>query len=210
MWPGRDRPHEPVSTVWWTHHDFRLVTFKRCIPATARMKAFTFGGSLVKITSKVAAVGASTALIVGLTAGSAAALDTNYAPGLPAPVAGEPNNPPTAAPVAQNVVTVSAAVAQATKPSVMKKEPTDRMKGAPKVKVKRNRPVKLVTDGLTPGATYVVSIKPVGGEYGTLGSVVGGADGSVLPAFRVDKKGEYVVAVTNVQTGETMYIKVKA
>ena len=139
----------------------------------------------MKFSTKLAAIGASAALAVTVLAtGTATAVDVNYAPGLPAPQAGVPNNPPAASPVVQGVVLVDASVAASTPPSVMEKPPTPKIGGAPKPKVKRGQPVALVTKGLTPGATYVVQIKKKGGEYGTLGSVVGGADGSPprLPA----------------------------
>ena len=165
----------------------------------------------MKFSTKLAAIGASAALAVTVLAtGTATAVDVNYAPGLPAPEAGVPNNPPAASPVVQGVVLVDASVAASTPPSVMEKPPTPKIGGAPKPKVKRGQPVALVTKGLTPGATYVVQIKKKGGEYGTLGSVVGGADGSTLPVFRPATKGTYIIAMTNVQTGATTYIKVKA
>lgn len=162
----------------------------------------------MKFTSKVAAIGASAALIVGLTAGSAAALDINYAPGLPAPAPGVPNNPPSPTTVGGGVVLVASSVADNTTLRVMKKDASDKMGDSPKIRAKVGAVVKLDAAGLTPGVQYVVSIKPVGGEYATLGSTIGTAGGSVLPAFRAGQKGSYIIAITNPTTGQTQYIKV--
>jgi hypothetical protein len=85
------------------------------------------------------------------------------------------------------------------------------MGSAPKPKVETGEPVALRTRGLTAGATYIVKIKRVGGSYATLGSVIANSAGAGrLPVFEVGRTGTYVLAITNVQTGATVYQKVVA
>lgn len=161
-------------------------------------------------TSKFAMGIISGALALGLVAAPSANAENNYAPGLPAPVAGQPNNPPAAAPVAPSVILVSEAVAAKTKPVDLPKPPTAAMGKAPAADVPSKKPVALEVNDLTPGTTYVVKVKRKGGEYGTLGSVVSTAGGAgKMPVFRPGKKGTYVLALIDQTTGKTTYVKVK-
>ena len=159
-------------------------------------------------TKRIGALVASGALAVSVAIAAPAGA-ANYAPGLPAATPGVPNNPPAAAPVAPAVTTVSQSVADDTRARVMKRPSTPAMGEAPKVRRKINKPIALVANGLTAGATYQVYIKKNGQEYGLLGSVIG-SEFSALPVFEVSRAGTYTIAMKNVQTGATQYIKVRA
>jgi len=159
------------------------------------------------ITKKLAAIAASSALAVSVAiAGPATA--NNYAPGLPSAQPGVPNNPPASAPVAPAITTVPASVADNTPARVMRKEAPTRMGPAPRVRATVGSPISLVAQGLTPGDDYVVFVKRKGGDYGTLGTVVGG-EFNTLPVFEVSRTGIVIVAMKNQRTGETRYIKVR-
>ena len=119
-----------------------------------------------------------------------------------------PNNPPAAAPIIPTVTLVDQSVADNTPARVMRREPATTLAEAPRVRTTVGQPIALVAPGLTPGATYVVSVKQPGGEYGTLGSVIGGPF-ATLPVFEASRRGTIIVAMTNVQTGETVYLKVR-
>lgn len=155
---------------------------------------------------KIAALVASGALAASMAiAGPASA--ANYAPGLPPAQPGVPNNPPAAAPIIPTVTLVDQSTADNTEARVMRRDPATSLKEAPRVRATVGEPVALVVPGLTAGGTYVVSVKQPGGEYGTLGSVIGGPF-ATLPVFEASRAGTIIVAMTNVQTGETQYIKV--
>ena len=169
--------------------------------------------SLKKIAGLVAA--GALAASVGLAAPANA---QNYAPGLPDPVPGVPNNPPAAAPVAPTVTLESSQVAADATPRVMRQAPGDRIGAAPLVFARTNTPIPLVVTGqttstwsnvpgLTPGSRYLVLVKQTGGQYGTLGTVVGSSF-AALPVFEVSRPGRIVVALQDVRTLETFYIKV--
>lgn len=150
-------------------------------------------------------------LIAATALGIAPAAANNYAPGLPPATAGVPNNPPAAAPIVPSVTLVSASDAAKAEERVMNKPPAARVGDAPRPTVTAGEPVALTATALKPGATYVVLIKRKGGSYGTLGSVVGTGSGEgVLPVFEPTRPGTYIMALRNVQTGEVVYIKVRA
>ena len=159
--------------------------------------------SLKKIAGLVAA--GALAASIGLAAPASA---QNYAPGLPPAQQGIPNNPPTPAPIIPTVILVSATVADSTPPRVMSNPPGNRIGAAPKVRAQRGDPVGLVATGLTTGNPYVVYIKQPGGDYGTLGTVIG-SPFSALPVFEASRRGTVVLAMKDVVTGETRYIKVR-
>ena len=160
----------------------------------------------------IAIVSSAAALALGMLLAPPASADFNYAPGLPAPTAGVPNNPPKAAPVTEDVVLVRESVAARTEPIDVKRSPSSRIGRAPfpTPETKVGRPVALVTQGLIPGTTYVVQIKRKGGTYGTLGSMVATTTGQgTLPVFRPTSKGVYILAIIDQKTGTTTYIKVR-
>jgi hypothetical protein len=80
--------------------------------------------------------------------------------------------------------------------------------------------VALEVPGLDVGGTYIVEVrrsalnsftgKPqnTGGLYETAGSVIGVTGTSPLPVLRFTEPGDYVIAMTNVQTGQVLYLKV--
>lgn len=158
---------------------------------------------------RIAALAASGALAASIIV-AAPASAINYAPGLPPAAPGVPNNPPAAAPIVPTVTLVDQATAEQATTRQMTKAPSERLRGAPRVRAKAGDPIALSANGLTPGATYVISVKRRGGEYGTLGSVVGTAGGTgTMPVFEASRAGVYVLALTNVATGEVQYIKVR-
>jgi len=156
---------------------------------------------------KIAGLVAAGALAasVGLAAPASA---QNYAPGLPEPTQGVPNNPPAAAPIVPTVVLVPAAVADNTLARVMRNPVGNRIGAAPKVRATVSTPIPLVVNGLENGSRYLVVIKRPGEEYGTLGTVIG-SPFSALPVFEVSRPGTTVIAMLDVVTGETRYIKVR-
>ena len=164
-------------------------------------------GVIPVIKKRIAAIVASGALAASIVIAAPVGA-VNYAPGLPPAQPGVPNNPPTAAPIIPSVTLVDQSVADNTPARVMRREPAERIGAAPRVPARVGQPVALVAPGLTPGATYVVSVKQPRGEYGTLGSVIGGPF-ATLPVFEASRRGTIIVAMTNVQTGETQYIKVR-
>jgi hypothetical protein len=158
--------------------------------------------------SKAFVVGISVVALGLLASPSASA---NYPPGLPEPTVNVPNNPPVAATVSNQVTIVNQKVAESTPVEAVKKEPTERMGVAPKPGVPVGDPIALRTRGLDAGGTYIVKIRTKFGKYSTLGSVIGNDAGTGrLPVFEVSQNGVYIIAMTNVQTGETIYIKVEA
>jgi hypothetical protein len=170
---------------------------------------FYFGGMQV-IKKRIAAIVASGALVTGVLI-AAPASAVNYAPGLPPAQAGVPNNPPAAAPITTGVTLVDAQTAAQTQTRQMARPPAARMGNAPRPSTTANRPVALGLTGLTPGSTWVVQVKPRGGQYGVLGSVVATSDGQgALSVFTPTRRGIFIVAFVNVQTGETRYIKVRS
>lgn len=90
----------------------------------------------------------------------------------------------------------------------MSNPPGNRIGDAPKVRAQAGDPVALVATGLTPGNPYVVYIKQPGGDYGTLGTVIGSTF-SALPVFEASRRGTVVLAMKDVVTGATQYIKVR-
>ena len=159
--------------------------------------------SLKKIAG-LAAAGALAASI-GLAAPASA---QNYAPGLPPAEQGIPNNPPTSAPIVPTVTLVDEQSAVAAQPPrLMLNPPGDRIGAAPVVFAQRGAPIPLVAIDLEPGARYWVFIKRPGEDYGTLGTVIG-SSWSALPVFSVSRDSRVVVALKNVATGATKYIKI--
>jgi len=156
---------------------------------------------------KIAGLVAAGALAasVGLAAPASA---QNYAPGLPEPTQGVPNNPPASAPVVATVTLVSSSVADNTPARVMRKPVGNRIGAAPKVRAFPLTPIPLVVNGLENGSRYLVFIKRPGEEYGTLGTVIG-SPFSALPVFEVSRPGIAVIAMKDVVTGETRYVKVR-
>lgn len=158
---------------------------------------------------KLAISVSSGALAFGLLVAPSASAENNYAPGLPAPTAGQPNNPPTAAPIVPSVVLVNQSVAAKASPIDIPRPPAPRVGTAPKASAEVRKPVALEVTSLTPGTTYVVQIKRKGGSYGTLGSVVPTANGDgTLPVFRPTRKGVYILALVDQKTGNSTYVKV--
>jgi hypothetical protein len=138
------------------------------------------------------------------------ALAQNYAPGLPPAQPGVPNNPPNPAPIVEGVTLVPARVAGNTERRVVRQSPAARIGEAPRIRAERGRPLALVFLNSPPGTTWVVDIKRAGGTYNTLGSTVVTPNGeAVLPVFRPRQKGNYVLMLRNVQTGQVAYIKVR-
>ena len=156
---------------------------------------------------KIAGLVAAGALAasVGLAAPASA---QNYAPGLPPAQQGVPNNPPASAPIVDTVTLVPASVADNTPARVMRNPVGNRIGAAPKVRATRSTAVNLVVNGLEIGSRYIVFVKRPGEEYGTLGTVIG-SPFSVLPVFEVSRPGIAVLAMKDVVTGETKYVKVR-
>ena len=193
-----------------------MVVSPCCCCVRATTNGAKLGGSmgLKKIAGLVAA-GALTASL-GLASPASA---QNYAPGLPEPEPGLPNNPPAAAPIIPTVTLEAQNVAADAPPRVMRQAPGNRIGEAPRVRARTNRPIALVVTGetasswsnvpgLTPGSRYLVLIKQPGEEYGTLGTVVG-SPFAALPVFEASRPGLLIVALQDVRTLETFYIKVR-
>jgi len=127
----------------------------------------------------------------------------------PTATPGLPDNPVTQTTVASGLVLVSAEVAAATPPRVLKNEPTSTLRGAPRVAAQTGSAVSLVTTGLEANTTFTVKVK-IGGKYVDLGLTETDANGlAQLPVFKANKAGEITVAIVNRATGETSYIKIK-
>mgnify|MGYP000152492843 FL=1 len=156
---------------------------------------------------KFAGVAAAGALAASIGLASPASAQ-NYAPGLPPAQQGVPNNPPAAAPIVPTVVLVPAAVADNEPARVMRNPVGNRIGAAPKVRGTVSTPIPLVVNGLENGSRYLVFIKRPGEEYGTLGTVIG-SPFSALPVFEVSRPGTTVIAMKDVVTGETRYVKVR-
>lgn len=168
-----------------------------------------WGYSVNRLTRTVMCTSAAGALAITLLIAPPASA-ANYAPGLPEPVAGEPNNPPASYRVTPAVVVVDSKVARET--GVTERlDVKNRIGQAAKPEIERGDPVALVARGLIPGARYIAQIKRKGGSYGTLGSIIALPNGTGdVPVFRVDRGGVYIIAITNVATGATQYLKVTA
>jgi hypothetical protein len=204
-----------------------VLRWRGCKSATTRQvgvgKRLKGGVSVVVWKRKAVGIGATGLMALGLLV-APPAMAENYAPGLPPAVAGQPNNPANPARIGMSIVLVRDNVAN--RCEVREGEASPSLGTALLEPARVGRCIALSLEGneqtaaarnlrravaLTPGSTWVVSIKRAGNGYDTLGSTVVAADGkAVLPVFRVTRPGLYILNLRNVQTGQVAYVKVRA